>query len=642
MNQPADKMNPNQGQVTQNAQGQPQQVQGQPQQAQGQPVNPQMAGQPGAQQPGVQLTPQQQQAQNTAMLQNEAQQRQLNQLVNEAQAAYNQGRRQQAQQLASQVLQMAPGHLGALRMLIAIAREMNEMKAAEQLLQRALSIHPNNDALLFDSAIFLEQAQKPLLAEQQLARVVSINPQNFQAQVAMGRMKQRRGNMAQAEYHLRQAHFLNSAAPDVSVNLGNALTQMGRWEEAEHFFRIALALDTENIPAYLGWVKLEESQQNLPRAWELLNTAKDLRPKFPNIAFSEALLHRGEKNYDKALAALEKLKIDNLNPAAKVSYYYDRGTTLDKMEKYDDAFADFSEANRINREDLNIKYADEKNQQLHERLRNFFTAENISGLPRAKRQEDDENPIFIIGFTRSGTSMTEQILTAHSKIAAGDELHFMNDLADRASGMLRSRMMYPNCLAEANQQAMNAFRNDYLLKSRMSGIVEPGVRRFTDKMPGNEVHMGMISLLFPETNFVHMVRHPLDSVLASFFIDARHGDNYATDLATAAEHYTLTSETVDHYEENLEMNHQRFKYEDGVTNVEKQAKKMIDFIGLDWEDGCAKYYESDRHARTPSYAQVKQKPYKTSMYRYLNYMDHLKDIIPTLKPVIKKLGYKID
>ncbi len=63
-------------------------------------------------------------------------------------------------------------------------------------------------------------------------------------------------------------------------------------------------------------------------------------------------------------------------------------------------------------------------------------------------------------------------------------------------------------------------------------------------MPGNEVHMGMISLLFPETNFVHMVRHPLDSVLASFFIDARHGDNYATDLATAAEHYALTNETV--------------------------------------------------------------------------------------------------
>jgi tetratricopeptide (TPR) repeat protein len=588
------------------------------------------------------MTPQQQQQQQAALLQNEQQQRRLNQLVNEAQAAYNQGRRPQAEQLANQVLQMAPGHLGALRMKIAIAREMNNLQQAETLMKQALSIHPNNDQLLFDSAVLLEQMNRPMLAEQQMGRVVSINPQNFQAQVAFGRMKQRRGNMALAEYHLRQAHFLNSAAPDVCVNLGNALTNMGRWEEAEHFFRVALALDTENIPAYLGWVKLEESQQNFPRAWELLEMAKDMRPKFPNIAFSEALLYRGEKDYDKALAALDRLKVDNLNPAAKVSYYYDRGTTLDKMKKFDEAFADFSEANRINREDLKVEYGEDKNKQLQERLMAFFTAENIAGLTRAKRQEGDENPIFIVGFTRSGTSMTEQILTAHSQIAAGDELHYMNDLAERASGMLRSRMMYPNCLAEANQQAMNAFRNDYLLKSRMAGIVEPGIRRFTDKMPGNEMHMGMISLLFPETHFVHMVRHPLDSVLASFFIDARHGDNYACSLESAAKHYALTSEVVDHYEENLDMNYERFKYEDGVTNVEKQAKKMIDFLDLEWEDGCAEYYKNDRHARTPSYAQVKQKPYKTSMYRYLNYMDHLKDIIPTLEPVIKKLGYKID
>lgn len=77
------------------------------------------------------------------------------------------------------------------------------------------------------------------------------------------------------------------------------------------------------------------------------------------------------------------------------------------MERYDGAFADFAEAIRINREDMNIKYAEDKNKQLAERLKTFFISENIARLPRVKRQEDDENPIYIVGFTSSGTSMTE-------------------------------------------------------------------------------------------------------------------------------------------------------------------------------------------------------------------------------------------
>lgn len=150
--------------------------------------------------------------------QQQANMRRVNALMEDAQQAFQQGRRKVAENLCLQVLKLSAGHLGALKILIAIGRELGEAKTTEELLKRALALYPDNEELLLEHAQWLESQKKPLLAEQQVAKVVRFNPRNFIANHAMGRLAQRRGNLGQAEYYLRQAHNLRPQVPEVSNN----------------------------------------------------------------------------------------------------------------------------------------------------------------------------------------------------------------------------------------------------------------------------------------------------------------------------------------------------------------------------------------------------------------------------------------
>jgi hypothetical protein len=142
-------------------------------------------------------------------------------------------------------------------------------------------------------------------------------------------------------------------------------------------------------------------------------------------------------------------------------------------------------------------------------------------LPRAGLREDSPQPIFIVGFPRSGTTLVEQTLSAHPRISAGDELPFINEITDSMVRTLNSPMGYPEAMAELwmgdRRYGLDELRDRYLEQVRRLDIVEPGAAWFTDKMPLNETHLGLIALVFPQAPIIHVVRHPLDIVAVGVF-----------------------------------------------------------------------------------------------------------------------------
>jgi hypothetical protein len=324
----------------------------------------------------------------------------------------------------------------------------------------------------------------------------------------------------------------------------------------------------------------------------------------------------------------------------------EKGRLLDQMGRYDDAFAAFTEGKRLAREMSGNQYLDQHAGQMTDRLRNFFTGGRLRILPRAGVRTDVPQPVFILGFPRSGTTLVEQTLSAHPRIAAGDELPLVNDITNIMPRMLASPLAYPEALAELwmgdRREGLDALRDYYLQKVQQMGILLPGADRFTDKMPLNEMHLGLIALIFPDAPLIHVIRHPLDVMVSAISNHFTHGFFCSYALETAAKHYVRVMDLVQHYRAEMALRYLPVRYEDIIDDQEASVRAMLDFIGAEFDPRCLNFHENRRYARTASYAQVTEQLYDRSRFRYRNYLQHLGPAIEILRPVIERLGYTVD
>lgn len=441
---------------------------------------------------------------------------------------------------------------------------------------------------------------------------------------------------------------------DLHYHRGRALKGLNRLDEAVAEFEKVLKHDPAYFRAYSTWAVLEEQRHDLVRAAELARQALAIDAKQPENISAIVILSKYHRRQKKLTEALETLRatenIAAATPGIQGNYYFELGTVLDAQGDYVAAFDAFTRANAASLSAWRAHYDAERFQKLAGRLMTFFTRERVQAMGQLSpaARPDLPAPIFVTGFPRSGTTLVEQILGAHPEIEAGDELPYLGELT--SGGIIRNQLLtaeeYPECLAEMahpqNHSSLESFRDYYLNRAARAGIPSPGIQRFTDKMPLNEWYLGLIQLIFPNAPVIHVVRHPLDSCLSSFFQELTHGGYCSYDLVTAAQHYALTYRLVEHYRTELPLRFLRIRYEDLVDDFENNVRKLLDFVGMPFDERCLAFYESKRVARTASYAQVTQKLYTSSQYRYRRYRKQIEPMIPILEPIIRELGYEIE
>jgi len=282
---------------------------------------------------------------------------------------------------------------------------------------------------------------------------------------------------------------------------------------------------------------------------------------------------------------------------------------------------------------------------LHDKLKVFFKRERLVNLPQLERDTQGTQPLFILGFPRSGTSLTEHILTSHSQIKAGGELPFVTDLTKAVKNNLESELLYPGCLMDLalgdKQSALASIQGDYLAKSNLRGLQAPNLKFFTDKMPLNETHLGLIDRVFPRSPKIHLIRHPLDVVLSNFFTELTHGYHQGQDLVTSAQHYASTMDLVFHYQRELDSNCYSLRYEKLIDDIDGGVRDLLSYVDLPFEKQCLDFHQNKVHTKTASYSQVTQPLYSSSKFRYKPYLKYLEPVILELEGTIKKLGYEI-
>ncbi len=566
-------------------------------------------------------------------------------MVAQAESVAQSGNFPAAEAILRQALELAPGREDALSFLYRVFREQNKMAPAEVIIRRVVTLNPNNFWATNELTLILLNKGALGEAEIHARNAIRIAPQSAQAHNLMGLVLTEANRPLIGEYHYRRVLELADAEEPITLaNLGWNLKNQGRMEEARALYEKSMKLKPGIIQTVLGFAKMEEADRKFDAALKLLDQADKIFPDNPSVHLTRATILARQKKTEAALAILDEPEGSNMKLGpAEIS---EKGRLLDQLGRYDEAFAAFDAGKKLALEFGARPYLEDAAAETAFKLKGFFIDRRLATLPRAETRPDMPQPIFIVGFPRSGTTLIEQTLTVHPRIAAGDELPYINDITQIMPRLLASPLNYPEALAELwmgdQRDGLNELRDYYLTRASKSGIFREGADFFTDKMPLNETHLGLISLLFPKSPIIHVLRHPLDVVLSVYSNHLTHGFCCAAELHTIAQHYVLMADLIAHYKQNIPMRFLTLRYEDMVVEQEQNVRRILDFIGVDFDPKCLSFEENTRYARTASYAQVTEKLYDRSRYRYRPYLKHLEPVIERLAPVIERLGYKIE
>jgi tetratricopeptide (TPR) repeat protein len=567
-------------------------------------------------------------------------------LLDQAAQAEAAGDTTTAERLCLDVLELAPDCVPALSRLCDLRRAQGRPEAAEALLRRIVALTPNNLAATQDLALMLFGRGNVADAEVHARNAIRLAPESPQAHNLLGMLLTETNRPQAGEYHYRRVlNLTGKRDPILLANLGWNLKNQGRMEEARALYRESLAAAPHIRQTMIGYVRLEEADRRFEAAAAALDLAEAAYPADQQLRLARAVLLGRTGARREAIALIDRMGEENdgqLGP----NELLEKGRLLDRLGRFDDAWAAFAEGKRQALERSGQPYMEEAAAREIERLRRFFTAPRLALLPRAGVRAHVPQPIFILGFPRSGTTLVEQTLSAHPNIAAGDELPVIHEISQIMARVLGSPLSYPEALAELwmgdQREGLDTLRDLYLQKVRQLGVLRDGATRFTDKMPLNETHLGLIALLFPEAPLLHVLRHPLDIMVSAFSNHFTHGFHCASALETAARHYARVAELVAHYRAEMPMRYLAIRYEDIVAQQEATVTAMLRFVGEDFDPACLTFHRNGRYARTASYAQVTEPLYDHSVGRWRHYRKQLEPVIPILAPVMERLGYGVE
>lgn len=240
---------------------------------------------------------------------------------------------------------------------------------------------------------------------------------------------------------------------------------------------------------------------------------------------------------------------------------------------------------------------------------------------------EDERPVFIVGMPRSGTTLTEQVLSVHAEAQGMGEMHDMRKLAKTLKFGSSDPQQFIDAVRCLTRDGVTKLAQSYL---RGYQRIKPGARRLVDKSPHNYELLGLIALLFPKAHIIHCRRDPLDNCVAIYMQNFNEAHSYNKDLETLGLYYRDYLDLMSHRQRVLSLRMYENVYERTVSDFETSMRDLVGFLGLPWDPNCLNYHQQDSKVRTPSRWQVRQPIYSSSVERWRRYERHLRPLITAI------------
>ena len=503
-------------------------------------------------------------------------------------------------------------------------------------LRKALALAPDFAPAHYNLGISLQELGQVDEALAHFHRAVALDPKSPLAQAKLGKLLLDAGRPEEALPHCREAVRLQPDQAALYHNLGLALKSLTHLADARSAFQEAIRLNPKLGRSYsqLGQILQQEGQ--LKEAETAFREALRVQPGYTVPHARLATLLRG-KLPDADRAALEsKLADPELGGIPRGRLLFALAHVLDSRGEFKRAADCLRQANT-----LNLKNAHRKRRgydpSVHERfidgLIQTFTPDFFTRL--SDGGSDSNRPVFVVGLPRSGTTLIEQVLASHSRIHGAGELPlggqtFAN--IPRALGRTETPL---ECLSHLGIEALGQLAAQHLEQLTQLG---DSAERIVDKMPDNTLYLGFLAALFPRGIFIHSIRDLRDIAVSCWSPDFR-SIPWANDLEHIRTRFQQYHRLMQHWRQVLPVPLHEFRYEDLVQDLERNARRLVQVCGLDWEPACLDFHRTKRLVRTASVTQVRQPIYTKSIGRWKNYEQELAHLFASLTDLIPDRGH---
>jgi Flp pilus assembly protein TadD len=515
-----------------------------------------------------------------------------------------------------------------------LLQQDRKLEEAEHALRKAIQQNPRYIEAHNNLAQLLSSQKKEVDALRILGEALKFAPTNIQTLLLTAKIQLRRSNLQAAEQAVKLALKEDSENAEALTVLGQIFHETDRYDEAIEVLDRALKKNPDNPEAlnFYGVAlksvgRLDEARENILKALKLNDSMYGAYANLNDLVdFSEGI---GEELFNRMEAIFEAIPNQEAEPFLALHFAYAKA--LDDRGQHEKALEHYITGGKMKRAQLD--YKESETHGFFDSIRAAFPKEAFEN--RKYEGLDDERPVFIVGMPRSGSTLVEQILSSHPDVYGAGEVKYLS----RALGQLRDRFpslpKYPEMVAKITPAQLDIVAKNYQ-KALAQGAGD--AKRITDKLLTNYFFLGLINLLFPKAKVIHTRRDPVDTCLSGFTKLFKDDMPHSYDLTELGRYYGKYRELMEHWEKVLPEGFMTtVVYEDVVANTEKEAKRLIEFLGLPWNDKCVDFHKSDRPVKTASVAQVRKPIYKTSVQRWKKYGPGLQPLVDAIdgKPAKK-------
>ena len=511
----------------------------------------------------------------------------------------HEGRIFRAEEIARAFLQRNPTHVEGMRLLADIGSRLGVQEDADFLLESAVELAPDNIQLRLDYIQVLRKRQKFAAALEQAQILMDRDPDNpvFQSHYAIESMQA--GDYETALDYFERVLSVLPDDPATLVSRGHALKTYGRTDDAIASYRRAAGVAPGHGDAWYGLANLK------------------------TYRFSDAELTAME-----AAAASP-----DLDHASRIHIAFALGKAREDRKDYDKAFEAYASGNALKHQ--TVRYTTEQMQaelsaQTTHCTQDLFEKQSGKGCPAP-------DPIFIVGLPRAGSTLIEQILASHPQVDGTLELPNILSLAHwlRGRSQITDRDRYPRILHDMSKEDLGALGEDYIENTR---IHRQGAPFFTDKMPNNFRHIGLIHLILPNAKIIDARRNPMDCCWSGFKQLFAEGQEFTYSLEDIGHYYRAYVDLMEHWDTVLPPGRiLRVQHEDVLDDLEGQVRRLLDYCGLPFDERCVNFHQTERAVRTASSEQVRRPINKAGLEQWRPYEAHLGPLKTALGPGLAPL-----
>ena len=494
------------------------------------------------------------------------------------------GRNKLAEKAYKNVLSKDNENVDALRLLGLLAFKNNNHDIAEQLLIKAIRLDPYFH-LLWDNLAKVFRVQNKLEdSKKAFENLIKLDPSNNEAFVALGTIYNKLAQYKDGINSYKKALKLNDNNPRVYLSMGHALKTLGNRKECEDSYLKAIKLFPLSGEGY----------------WSLANL-------------------KTYKFNDNQIEAMKSATKEDMHEQEKIQMMFALAKANESNKNFQESFKYYRDGNWMQRK--TVEYNAEENSKSIDLTIDFFkeNKENLdfnSGITT-------EDPIFILGLPRAGSTLLEQILSSHSMIEGTEELHNIMTIGRRIRTSNDSKN-YLNNLLELNKNNISSYGNMYIDETQWARKEN---NFFIDKMPNNFPHIGLIKMILPNAKIIDARRNPMDGCFSCFKQYFAKGQHFTYDLDDVARYYKDYLRIMKFWNSYFPKAIHTVCYEDVINNPEQEVRSMLNYLNLDFEESCMNFYKSSRPVKTASSEQVRQPIYKSGIDYWKNFKDDLSVLI---------------